>query len=556
MKKPKPYSRSAHRKSALRLLEEAVSIIKSNPFELLSSYFIGSIPFILGLLYFWTDMSRNAFASERLVDAALAVAVLFVWMKTWHAVFARKIWHYVQHSPPEKWSFKSLYSTVAAQTFLHATGFLMLPAAAVAMLPFGWCYAFYQNCSVFSGSGSADLKSTITQSWHQAKLWPRQNHLLMAIVTVFAVVVFINLAIVIISVPYLLKRFLGIETLFTMSGTHVLNTTFLVTAWGCTHLCIDPIIKTAYVLRCHHGTSMRSGSDIKAEINRLMRKTMPAAVMVLCVIATSAAELSAASTSNTPPSSASRQISPDALDRSIRQVLEQRKFSWRLPKEAHNPESEAEAGPLTSILNWIVETLKQALEAVFEWIDSIIQWLEQLLPKPEISNRTPRDGSFVSVRTLLVLLFVIIAVALAMFVIYVWHRRKAVESLTVDDGILVEADLGDETVKADDLPMDQWLSLAREKLEKGEFRLAFRAVYLAILAQLADADLITIEAYKSNREYEQELRRRAHEKKTLLAAFSKSVGLFERVWYGMHSLSRADVIHYLSLQKGMRGGVE
>ena len=38
-----------------------------------------------------------------------------------------------------------------------------------------------------------------------------------------------------------------------------------------------------------------------------------------------------------------------------------------------------------------------------------------------------------------------------------------------------------------------------------------RALYLATLAHLADREMITIESYKSNREYEDELKRRAHE---------------------------------------------
>ena len=555
MKRPMPHLRSAQRKSALRLLEEAVSVLKFAPFELLVSYCIGSVPFILGLFYFWTDMSRNAFANERLVIAALGMAALFAWMKIWHALFVHRIWHYLQHSSHGKWTVKTVFSMAAAQTLIHATGFFILPAPLLAMLPFGWCYAFYQNSHVFSGPGSPDLKSTIVQAWQQAKLWPRQNHLLMAIVSVLAVVMFINLAIGIISVPYLFKRFLGIETLFTMSGIHVLNTTFLITAWGCTHLCIDPIIKTAYVLRCHYGMSMKNGSDIKAELNRLMQKTLPAAVVLLCVFAGPIAAFSASPSPTDPPASASSSISPDALDRSIRQVLEQRKFSWRMPREAQNQESEEAVGPLTSIVTWIVDTLQQILETIFDWIDSIIEWLEQLLPEPEMSQQPPRDSSRWSIRTLLVLLFLVIAVALVMFVVYVWHRRKAAVPKPVDDVSPVDADLGDEAIKANDLPMEQWLSLAKEKLEKGELRLAIRAVYLAILAGLADEGFITIEAYKSNREYERELRRRSHERKVLLKAFSKSVHLFERVWYGMHAVTRTEVIQYLSLQKGMRDSV-
>ena len=80
--------------------------------------------------------------------------------------------------------------------------------------------------------------------------------------------------------------------------------------------------------------------------------------------------------------------------------------------------------------------------------------------------------------------------------------------------------------------------------EKGELRLAVRALYLATLAKLAEYDMITIEAYKSNRDYEGELKRRAHEYKELLSIFSSSLNFFERVWYGMYRIEPADFKGY------------
>ena len=82
--------------------------------------------------------------------------------------------------------------------------------------------------------------------------------------------------------------------------------------------------------------------------------------------------------------------------------------------------------------------------------------------------------------------------------------------------------------------------MAGEFAEKGDLRLAMRALYLATLAHLADREMITIEVYKSNREYERELKRRAHEHTELLSIFSSSLNFFERVWYGMYGIARLD----------------
>ena len=50
-------------KSAVDILEEATHLLRANVF-LLAPYYFGSLPFILGLLYFWTDMSTGADAGS------------------------------------------------------------------------------------------------------------------------------------------------------------------------------------------------------------------------------------------------------------------------------------------------------------------------------------------------------------------------------------------------------------------------------------------------------------------------------------------------------------
>mgnify|MGYP001549225032 CR=1 FL=1 len=82
-----------------------------------------------------------------------------------------------------------------------------------------------------------------------------------------------------------------------------------------------------------------------------------------------------------------------------------------------------------------------------------------------------------------------------------------------------------------------WAKLARELLERGEFRLAMRAFYLASLAHLAARNLVSLARFKSNYDYERELRRRAHAFPDLLAVFGDNLSVFERIWYGMHEVN-------------------
>ena len=54
-----------HQKSAVRMIEEAIHLLRSAPGSLLAGYYLGSAPFVLALMYFAVDMSRSAKAGWR-----------------------------------------------------------------------------------------------------------------------------------------------------------------------------------------------------------------------------------------------------------------------------------------------------------------------------------------------------------------------------------------------------------------------------------------------------------------------------------------------------------
>jgi hypothetical protein len=131
---------------------------------------------------------------------------------------------------------------------------------------------------------------------------------------------------------------------------------------------------------------------------------------------------------------------------------------------------------------------------------------------------------------------------LAFFAVRVWMlRRTPVFEVAATPGLKLP-DLEEDDLTADTLPEEGWLALANEMMQRGDLRLAMRAIFLAGLAALAHRELIRVAKYKSNREYERELRRRSHVRPEIPDTFSQSVGMFERVWYGMHEVSH-DVMH-------------
>ena len=543
--------------NASEIINEAVHLLRASPFRLLPSYYVGTLPFVLGLLFFWADMSRNAFATSYCSTAAFGLAVLFVWMKFWQAIFAARIRALMLGESGLGWSFSRSFRLVVTQTIIQSTGFFVLPFALLLTLPFGWCYAFYQNVSALDRGESRNTKEICRIAWEQANIWPRQNHVLLAVLFLFSIFVFLNLVIAMISLPYMLKRFFGIETLFTMSGVNVLNTTFIASAFSMTYLCVDPLIKAAYALRCFYGTSLRTGDDLKAELGLLSRtrKILP---LILIFLLTSHLSLL---TSHFPllpfPSFAAEhphKVSADELDHAIQRVMEQRKFTWRMPRE--DIPKEKKDGPFASFMESLFRAVKEFFRTAGRWIDKISEWIDKLMPGQRPPPESPKRNRMPSAQNLLSALLLIAGVLLIVFFWQIWRTRQHAPLDTPDKAVPSEPDLKDEDIRPDELPGNRWLEIAASLAEKGELRLALRAFYLGMLALLADHEMITIARHKSNLDYEKEVIRRARYQQEIPSIFSGAVTFFEQVWYGMYEVSHEELRHFAENQKQLRVKLE
>ena len=529
-------------RGAIELIEEAVHLLRTSPATLFVSYYLGSLPHVIGFLYFWADMSRSAFAQNRCAVAALGLSALFLWMKGWQAVFASQLRARISVDAASRWSLSRVVRLAVGQTMLQPSGLFLLPIALIVAMPFGWAYAFYQNLTALGNAESEDFKSLISRSWQQAQLWPAQNHLVISILFVFGIFVFLNVVSAMVVLPELFRMLTGVETQFTQSIGNVLNTTFFATAFWLTYLCVDPIAKGVYVLRCFYGESLRSGEDLKAELKSFPATGGRLKKLALSLVILSALVLQARAASNDPrqPLAANTQprrtsVAVAELDRSIEQVLARREFSWRLPREKAG-ESKAEKSLLAMFVEEVIATIKSWANTVGRWI----QWLVDYFRGKRGIDQTGEAmwlSWLMSAKGLIFMLLVLLSIVLVALVYRLWRQRQPPVSELTAEAIQSVPDLKNENVAADQLSEDGWSNLGRQLLERGEFRVALRAFYLASLAHLAERELITIARFKSNHEYERELRRRAHLLSDLATVFEQSVTVFERVWYGMHDVN-------------------
>ena len=254
-----------------------------------------------------------------------------------------------------------------------------------------------------------------------------------------------------------------------------------------------------------------------------------------------------AANSQVPPTT----VSAPELDRSIQEVIQQPKFTWRMPREKLEPVA-ADKGVIARFLESVRKMVSRWLKAIGDWIS---EWLRRLFQhRNGGSSTTSGYGWIMSLQILLYALVAGVVIALGIFLYRVWRGRLPEAVPLAGQAIHPQPDLADENMGADQLPEDGWTRLARELLQRGELRLALRAFYLASLAHLAGRNLITLAKFKSNRDYERELRRRGHSFPELLAIFGDNVLVFDRIWYGLHEVNPGLVSQFADNVERIRAG--
>jgi hypothetical protein len=524
---------------ALQMLDEAVAFLRRTPLSVYVIYYMGALPYCAALIYFIFDMLQSAEAEQHLVPEALLVTATYFWMKTCQAVFSRRLLAVLEGHDPEPWTLRRWLNTALLQTIFSATFFFTWPLALAITLPFGWVHAFYHNVSIIGTGKSTTLRECLAESASLSALWPRQNHLILLTQFAGMGMLFLNLMVFLSLLPRLINIFLGITTVFDESYSAWNNSSFYLDVAVLTFLILNPLSKAVYVLRCFYGRARLSGTDLRAGLQRV-RAAREAALLALLLGLLTAniahADNAPPAVAPTPTTAAPAGVAPTTLNQAILDTLKKDEFSWRAPKPhvVHKDESSMERA-----IREFLDSLKHGLHAMFRPIREFLKWL---FDNPRQHDQVTPSGAGMGSIPWTPLLWVVLGVAVALLV---WLLVRNLRPESLKRGLASQPtpvktiDLESESVRADALPEDKWLALAQELLEKGETRLALRALYLATLSLLAQRELIRLGPAKSNRDYLQELARRLRDRAEALSPFRGSVRLFEASWYGTHDVTAA-----------------
>jgi hypothetical protein len=530
--------------SGLDVIEEGFSLFKSNIATALLFNLLGSIPFAIGLIYIIGDMSYGRASKVDIAGSALILTLLWMWNNLWQAVYRTRLIDYRCMRNVTKLKLKFLGRIVVRQNIIQPFGLIFAP---LAIFPgIWWATAFFNLFNVDYRD-----KPGIIEQIKRSKTIISSNfqriYLLMLVIWAFRIMIMLNIVLLFLFMPALLKMLFGIDTPFSQANSVlsslqiIFNSTFLssvfVTAW----VCYSPIEKAIWTVMIFYGESSKKGYDIIANLNLLAQqrniKTILALLVGVSIIIggmnIAAAERSVISV---------KTISPKKLHREIKQTLTKREYQWKLPVER------AKTGESSSIIGSYIRYIVEKIGAWFKWGFDLIEKLFRKDKKASPSNFSDFLGwlsakRYVAIWSAVGLSLVIIS----WFIFRWWRERRKIPTLKVTEALVKKVDLTDEeNVIADDLEENEWLELAARLAAEGKLKLAMRAMFLAGLKALADAHLLTIAHGKTNRDYRRELMRRAHSEPERIKLFSSSLRLFEQIWYGDYGIEIGDFNYFSS----------
>jgi hypothetical protein len=543
------WQKDGEAEGALDLIERAMHLLRMAPFPTLLLFYLGAIPYLLAVLFFFADMAASPFADERCAGSALGVALLYIWMRSWQAVFAQKLSALVtgkDAAPVTVCRFMRLYRF---HLIYSSWALVLVPFAAVVAIPFGWIYAYFNNlCIVDPEQG----KAAAAKARQTAMPWPKQNHILISVVVGFGYFILLNIFTVLAYAPGLLKSLVGIETEFARSWHWMGNSTFIGIVIALAYLVIEPIVKAVYVLRFQACESIKTGDDLLADLKAIPPRRRLAGMVRAGLVALM---LLGAFESRAEGQNQSPSIEVQELNESVDRVMQQREFTWRMPREFN--ESDEEKGFfgkfMDSVFNWVESVMK----SVGESVEDFFEWLgDRFTHSSKRSSRSNGlDPSFF--KGLSIMLLVVLLAILVIFIVKaILARRAPPPKLEEAKVATIKVDLDDENVMATLLEEDEWIAMARELAVNGELRKATRAWFLAGLAFLSRNGLLSILHSKSNLDYRRELVRRARRCPGVVPVFGENIALFERAWYGLHPASAEDLGLLEHNMERMRHGID
>ncbi|HUX68010.1 MAG TPA: DUF4129 domain-containing protein [Terriglobales bacterium] len=517
---------------ALPLLDQGVELWRHSFREELWRYYVASAPFAAALLWSWQRATSTRLAENW--GPALVLTLTYAWRSWGTGEYSRRLLAVCGGGRLGSTAAERLKEMWSAVT-LMLLWWMGLPL----LLGVGVLYVAAQYVPLVEGR-------SLVRALRLAGRWWGQQWLLLGLALLVGGIVFINLGIAAIIVPYMLHSLFGLQSAMSFSQTPL----FLMQSslfWMClllaVYLALDPVFKCAITVSYQQMQAARNGADLAEAIAQLGREARGkqnwAGVAMVALVALGLAGLAA-------PRRARAQavVAAPALARAIRQELRQPPYAWH----------QAQASPfwqgLGQAMGWVFKPLAAVGREIGKLFGEFGRWLRKLFqggPQPGEKSTAGESawqrGEWTLAGLCLLLLVGLIVARL--------RRGRHSHGAVMAGAKLAPVDVA--TATAAEQGEREWLAMAQRLQEAGELRLAFRAAFLAGLAGLAERRLVTIRRDRTNREYLEEFRRRARQgragEESNLQRFGSGIGAFDEVWYGGREVDAERLDRFVAAQR-------
>jgi len=258
--------------AAMQILEEAFHLVRTADAATFWRYYLGAVPWAVGLLYFVADMGRSSLAGRDGAFAAMILTALYFWMRMSQARFCASLWARLDPGGVPKMTRGERFRAHAAHALCQSVQLPLLVIGLFFAIPLGWILATQQNFAALalttppSPRPFRDLLGTAVRYSHDQ--WA-QNHGILIVFFFVSLFTLMNLVAACLIVPSLMKAVFAIETVFTISPqAAVLNTTFVFGVILLMQLAICPLMNAAYVLRCFYARSRTTGTTVTVKATK------------------------------------------------------------------------------------------------------------------------------------------------------------------------------------------------------------------------------------------------------------------------------------------------
>lgn len=592
----KPRSKPGSEHTAVAIAEEAVELLINAPSRILLSYFLGTIPFIIGGLYFFAELVFNPTAEPLIPVLGAILAMLFMWMRYHQSRFMAQLLRFRAGEPEPVRHIRDILESLLLHSLIQPVGFILLAIGLLLIVPFARLSSAFHYYSILA-SGPEPLDSShfkkavrvsvidpgkqLALNWlfnpwfsgaaflfvflilpilvHGFEVHEDIYYLLVALIVLVAAIssplgaiLYANIAVSIYMLPGMILTFFGIETVFSRAGAGLFTTLFFMAAWMLTFLVMDPVMKSIYVVHYFYASSISTGEDILMHLRRMAR---PAGLSVLLLIGLGWGSLASAEMPD-PVSTTTQSRYVDALDASLQHEMSSPEYLWKLDRDySFIPDDATNINALLRFLGKVSDFTSKWLNRLRDLLRKIWNWWHDLItPDAPIASKIDLHYSEgIRQSEIAALILALASVLLAGLLIkHIRHRRVSAHvSDSIPEPPVLDLFETDSAIAAT-LPESEWLATAERLTLDGDWRGALRAFYFATLACLAAVNLIVLARHKTDREYHGELKRHAHDKPELSEEFAGITRTFQMFWYGNRVLSKDGLDAFRDVQEAVR----